>query len=450
MAAIESRSKRAPLARRALAKRRARSTAVRDAVARCRALIRERGEASSAVAARETLVAYMALDATERAHFFDAIARDFSPSPQAVVDAALAYQADPSPATLQRLEDVVEPARQEVFRRLNMAPGGTAALVAMRLAVLLELDEHPQWRVIDNDLRHLLRSWFNRGFLELQRIDWNTSAIVLEKLIQYEAVHAIKGWDDLRRRLQADRRCFAFFHPQLPNEPLIFIEVALTRAVSAKVQPLLDVASPVTADGDATCAVFYSITNCQEGLRGISFGNFLIKQVAVELRDELPRVRRFATLSPIPGFRGWLRSNREKLLAGPRGVELRTLFEKVETPDWFKGDGIDASEALLMPLAAYYLTLARRGREPVDSVARFHLGNGAVMERLNWLGDTSVHGMARSYGIMVNYVYRLHEVERNHEAYVNEQRVIAAPAVQRLAQEAAGWFAPREEPAAKN
>ena len=422
-----------------------RSRAVREAISRCRALIRERGEVSGAAAAREALAAYVALDSTERAQFFDALARDFSPNPQAVVDAAQAYKGDPTPATLLRLEEVVEPARQELFRRLNMAPGGTAALVAMRLAVLVELDDHPQWRLIDNDLRHLLRSWFNRGFLALKRIDWHTSAMVLEKLIEYEAVHEIKGWDDLRRRLQADRRCFAFFHPQLPDEPIIFIEVALTRAVSARVQPLLDVASPVTPAADASCAVFYSITNCQDGLRGISFGNFLIKQVAVELRDELPRIRRFATLSPPPGFRGWLRGNREKLAAGARGAELRALFERLEAPDWFEGEGLDKCEALLMPLAAYYLTQARRGRELVDAVARFHLGNGAAMERLNWLGDTSVHGMARSFGIMVNYVYRLAEVERNHELFVNEQRVIAAAPVMRLAEAAAGWLVPKDD-----
>jgi malonyl-CoA decarboxylase len=428
----------------------ARSRAVREAIGRCRALIRERGEVAGAAAAREALAAYVALGERERARFFDSLARDFSPNPQSVLDAAQAYHAEQSPATLQRLEEVVEPPRQELFRRLNMAPGGTAALVAMRLAVLLELDEHPQWRVLDNDLRHLLRSWFNRGFLALERIDWHTSAIVLEKLIEYEAVHEIKGWVDLRRRLQSDRRCFAFFHPQLPDEPLIFIEVALTRAVSARVQPLLDEASPVTPEADATCAVFYSITNCQEGLRGISFGNFLIKQVAVELRTELPRIRRFATLSPVPGFRGWLRVNRDKLAAGVRGKELRDLFERLEAPDWFEGAGLDTVEALLMPLAAYYLTQARRGRELIDPVARFHLGNGAMMERLNWLGDTSVHGMARSFGIMVNYVYRLAEVERNHELFVNEQRVIAAPAVLRLADEAAAWLAPKDEGSAKS
>jgi malonyl-CoA decarboxylase len=425
----------------------ARPRAARDAIARCRALIRERGEASSAAAARDTLGAILALDEEARARFFDALARDFSPNPQAVLDAAQAYHADPSPVSLQRVEDVVEPARQELFRRLNMAPGGTAALVAMRLAVLLALDEHPAWRAIDNDLRHLLRSWFNRGFLTLSRIDWRTSAIVLEKLIAYEAVHEIHGWDDLRRRLQDDRRCFAFFHPQLPDEPLIFIEVALTRGMSARVQPLLDVQSPVASAADANCAMFYSITNCQEGLRGISFGNFLIKQVAVELRYELPGIRRFATLSPIPGFRAWLQSQRERLQAGARGAEMRALFERVERADWHQADGADECGRLLLPLAAWYLVRARRGREPADAVARFHLGNGAVLERLNWLGDTSAHGMARSFGIMCNYVYRLAEVERNHELFVNEQRVVAADAVARQADEAAAWLEPGPGPA---
>jgi len=413
---------------------------VREAVARCRALIRERGEAGSAAAARAALAAYQALGEAQRRRFFDAIARDFSPDPNAVLQAAQAYRGDPSPQTLARLQDVVEPPRQELFRRLNMAPGGTAALVGMRLQVLLGLEAHPQWRVIDNDLRHLLRSWFNRGFLTLARIDWRTSAIVLEKLIAYEAVHQIQGWDDLRRRLQADRRCFAFFHPQLPDEPLIFIEVALTRGMSAKVQPLLDVHSPVAAPELANCAVFYSITNCQEGLRGISFGNFLIKQVAVELRNEFPRIRRFATLSPMPGFRAWLAAQRERLVNGANGAALKALFERLDAPDWPARDGAAADEALLAPLAAYYLVRAKRGAEPVDAVARFHLGNGAVLERLNWLGDTSLHGLARSYGMMCNYVYRLGEVERNHEIFVNEHRVLASSAVERAAETAAAWF----------
>jgi malonyl-CoA decarboxylase len=418
--------------------RRPRATA--DALARCRALIRERGEASSAAAAMVALDAVHRLDAPAREAFIDALALDFSPDPQAVLAAAQAYHDDPSPGHLQRLQDVAEPARQELFRRLNMAPGGTAALVALRTHVLDGIARHPSWRAVDADLLHLLRSWFNRGFLELRRIDWRTSAIVLEKLIAYEAVHAIDGWDDLRRRLEADRRCFGFFHRQLPDEPLIFIEVALTRTVSSRVQPLLDVRAPVAGDDAANCAMFYSITNCQDGLRGISFGNFLIKQVAQDLRAELPRLRRFATLSPIPGFRDWLDAQRERLQAGPRGGELRELFERLDgavtLADWARGEVGALAERMLMPLCAQYLVHARRGGssgEPLDPVARFHLSNGAVLERLNWLGDTSAAGMQRSCGMMVNYVYRLAEVEHNHELYVNQRRVLASRGAEQLA-----------------
>ena len=421
-----------------------RPRATSDALARCRALIRERGEASSAAAAIYALEAVRALEGAARDAFLDALARDFSPDPAAVLAAAQAYHADSTPHHLQRLQDVAEPARQELFRRLNMAPGGTAALVALRLHVLNGLGRKPTWRAVDADLLHLLRSWFNRGFLELRRIEWRTSAIVLEKLIAYEAVHAIAGWDDLRRRLQADRRCFGFFHRQLPDEPLIFIEVALTRTMSSRVQPLLDVRAPIAGDDAANCAMFYSITNCQDGLRGISFGNFLIKQVAQDLRAELPRLRRFATLSPIPGFRDWLDAHRERLVNGPRGEDLRTLFVRLDNPlshgEWARGESGGAAEALLTPLCAYYLVRARRGAgrgeahgEPLDPVARFHLSNGAVLERLNWLGDTSPAGMRRSCGLMVNYVYRLAEVEHNHELYVNKRSVLASKAAEQQA-----------------
>ena len=383
------------------------------------------------------------LDTPAREAFIDALAHEFSPDPTAVLAAAQAYHADATPHHLQRLQDVAEPARQELFRRLNMAPGGTAALVALRTHVLDGLGRKPAWRAVDADLLHLLRSWFNRGFLELRRIDWRTSAIVLEKLIAYEAVHAIAGWDDLRRRLQADRRCFGFFHRQLPDEPLIFIEVALTRTMSSRVQPLLDVRAPIAGDDAANCAMFYSITNCQDGLRGISFGNFLIKQVAQDLRAELPRLRRFATLSPIPGFRDWLGAQREKLQGGRHGAELRALLARIDNPlspsDWARGEAGAAAEALLMPLCAYYLVHGRRGGrgeaggEPLDPVARFHLSNGAVLERLNWLGDTSPAGMQRSCGIMVNYVYRLAEVEHNHELYANKRRVLASKSAEHQA-----------------
>src|SRR5438552_13433 len=328
-----------------------------------------------------------------------------------------------------------EAARQELFRRLNMAPGGTAALVEMRRRLLTRLETHPHWRAIDLDLMHLLRSWFNRGFLRLERIDWRTSALVLEKLIQYEAVHAIHGWRDLRRRLESDRRCFAFFHPQLPDEPIIFIEVALARGMSAHVQPLLDVGSPVGTLANVDCAMFYSITNCQEGLRGISFGNLLIKQVAEDLKREFPHLRRFATLSPIPGFRRWLDENRMRVAVGAEGKERLALLSRLEDPAWQFGEVPEALQTLLMRPCAYYLLNAKQGLEPPDAVARFHLGNGAALERLNWMGDSSEQGMSRSAGLMVNYVYWLAEVERNHERYFREHHIVASPLVEKLARE---------------
>jgi malonyl-CoA decarboxylase len=397
-------------------------------LALCDALLKESGEYASMALARETLAGYQALDDGARQGFFDVLAQRYSPLPETIVRAANLYQADPSAENLARLQESVDSPRQELFRRLNMAPGGTAALVEMRK----NLKGKPQWLAIDTDLLHLLRSWFNRGFLRLERIDWRTSALVLEKLSQYEAVHAMQGWRDLRRRLEADRRCFAFFHPQLPDEPIIFIEVALTRSMSAHIQPLLDIGSPVTP-ANVDCAMFYSITNCQEGLRGISFGNLLIKQVAEELRREFPHLRRFATLSPIPGFRRWLDQKRRE-----RPVELASLA-KLEQPDWHLGEVSDAMQRTLLRLCAYYLLNAKQegggNAEPLDPVARFHLGNGASLERINWMGDISESGMARSAGLMVNYVYWLHEVERNHERYFRENAIAASPQVEKLARE---------------
>jgi malonyl-CoA decarboxylase len=412
-----------------------------DLVLQCEALLSAPAEFAGAALARDALVAYQGLDERCRHEFFDVLARGYSPSPDGVGAAADAYRGNATPETLARLLETVEPPRQELFRRLNMAPGGTAALVEMRRLLLKHLKDHPQWRVIDADLRHLLRSWFNRGFLHMERIDWRTSAIVLEKLIQYEAVHAVQGWRDLRRRLEADRRCFAFFHPQLPDEPIIFIEVALTRGMSAHVQPLLDIKSPVGSPDSADCAMFYSITNCQEGLRGISFGNLLIKQVAAELQREFPHLRRFATLSPLPGFRRWLEQTRVRIAMGPGGNDRLALLARLEDPTWHLGEVPEPLEKLLLQLCAYYLVHAKQGEdsvhEPLDPVARFHLGNGAALERVNWMGDSSEQGMSRSAGLMVNYVYWLSEVETNHERYYRKHMVVASPLVERLARECA-------------
>jgi malonyl-CoA decarboxylase len=399
--------------------------AVRDArrtIWLCHALLSERGDVSGARLAREALAAYQGLEDPALGVFFDVLVKEFSPDPQEVGRAADVYRLDSSQSNLIRLQRAVEPRRQELFRRLNMVAGGTAVLLEMRRRVLKQLVERPHWIGIDADLAHLFSSWFNRGFLVLQRIDWRTSAMVLEKLIKYEAVHEIQGWPDLRRRLQADRRCYAYFHPVLPDEPVIFIEVALTRGISTHVQPLLDLNSSIADPASADCAIFYSITNCQEGLRGVSFGNLLIKQVAEDLGREFPRLKTFATLSPIPGFRRWLT---EESVQWP---PLAQLLARIDAP------AIETQRQMIR-LCAHYLLYAKQGRDPLDPVARFHLGNGARLEKLNWLGDTSLNGMRRSAGLMVNYVYRLGEVERNHEAYARDGRIIAARRFEVLARE---------------
>jgi len=278
----------------------------------------------------------------------------------------------------------------------------------------------------------LFGSWFNRGFLRLERIDWRTPALILEKLIEYEAVHEIAGWKDLHRRLASDRRCFAFFHPALPEEPLIFIEVALTERISTTVAPLLDPDSPEVDPARADCAMFYSITNCQDGLRGISFGNLLIKQVVHELGREFPRLKTFATLSPVPGFRAWLAG-----IARDYAVSVPDLA-RLDERDWFENAAVaERLRPPLMGLCAHYLTAVKKDDEPLDAVARFHLGNGARMEKLNWLADTSKPGMQRSAGIMVNYLYRLADVEKNHEAFVREHDVAASHELKKLARECA-------------
>ena len=399
---------------------------VRGVTDLCHALLSQRGEASGAALAREVLVAYGGLDAAGRAEFFQQLVDEFSPEPEAILGAAEAYRAEPSTAMLSALARVVEAPRQELFRRLNMAPGGTAALVEMRALLLEQIPDRPAWRAIDADLLHLFRSWFNRGFLLLERIDWHTPAVVLEKLIEYEAVHAIDGWDDLRRRLARDRRCFAFFHPALPDEPLIFVEVALVRGIADRVQPLLDRSAAIIDPADADTAVFYSISDCQPGLRGISFGNFLIKQVAAELQAELPNLKTFATLSPVQGFRAWLE-------ATPQLEDLASeLAAKLdgEAPGTFVDDQDLA--ARLLPLCAAYLVQARRDGQLLDPVARFHLRNGARLERINWAADLSPQGLAGSAGIMVNYLYRLDQVERNHEDFVNKGRVVRSRRVDAL------------------
>jgi malonyl-CoA decarboxylase len=385
----------------------------------CRELLSERGEASGTALARELAERYLKLSpASREAFLLSLLNKDFLPDPKVVTEAADQYRVRPNSETLNALITVAEPPRQELFRRINLAPGGTGVVIQMRTDLLKMLPRHPELKSVDADMRHLLGSWFNRGFLHLERIDWTTPAFILEKLIEYEAVHAIDGWDDLRRRLAADRRCFAFFHPALPQEPLIFIEIALTHGIAGSVQTLLDRNTPPLDVHRTDTAVFYSITNCLEGLRGISFGNFLIKQVVTELEEEKLKLRNFVTLSPLPDFRKWWTG-----LSEARRAELTTAKER---------ETLETNRIALMRLAAYYLLVERRGERAFDPVASFHLGNGASVQRIHFDGDRSEKGRAQSFGLMVSYCYKPDRLERNHEAYVKQGRIAASSEVRSL------------------
>ena len=397
----------------------------------CRALVSSRGEASGTALAAAVLDRFASMDEAEKDAFFDMLARNFDPDPAAVQGAAAAYAKTQTAEALERLRMAVEPARQELFRRLNQAPNGTAALVEMRRLLLARLSAKSELARIDNDLRHLFVSWFNRGFLVLRPINWATPAHILQKIIAYESVHAIHSWEELRRRVDpADRRCFAFFHPSMPDEPLIFVEVALTAGIPSAIQDVLREDRPLLPAHDARTAVFYSISNCQDGLRGISFGNFLIKQVAQDLARELPKLDTFVTLSPVPGFVGWLKRCAADDPEGPEGEILAAIADS----GWVDiASRREAAKPKLMALAASYFLAAKRGDgQPVDAVARFHLGNGAMLHRINWLADLSAKGIAQSAGIMVNYLYDLDQVEANHEAYAGRHEVRASRSVTKL------------------
>jgi len=404
-------------------------SAVDVAITHCRDLLSSRGEASSAALAREIIDIYGHMSPVERTAFFERVASAFGPDSEAVAVAAKEFISTRAPVDYRRLVLAAEPPTQELFRRLNTAPGAIRTIVKMREHLLGLLPDHPNLVPIDDDLKHLFHSWFNPGFLEFERIDWRTSATVLEKLIEYELVHEIASWNDLRRRLGEDRRCFAFFHPVLPDEPLIFVEVALMRGLPDAIGPLLEAPTPVPASA-ADTAVFYSINNCQRGLVGISFGNFLIKQVVDTLSAELTGISTFATLSPVPGFRQWIdgiiHEPRSALVSSSERQELSNLAwqaDELRRP---------ALEALLLNLCAHYLLEARRHGHAADPVARFHLGNGASIERVLAGADLSDKGIRQSAGIMVNYLYRTEDIVANHEAYVHDTRIAASASVKRL------------------
>jgi malonyl-CoA decarboxylase len=401
----------------------------------CEELLSGRGEASGVALAQEILASYAELTTGPRIAFFEALGTTFGHDRARIERAIATWRALPTAENASELHQSSEPRRLELFRRLNLAPGGTAALVRMREQLLDAMDHRDDLGVIDNDFIHLFSSWFNRGFLVLRRIDWSTSAAILEKIIRYEAVHEITDWADLRRRIDPpDRRCYAFFHPALVDEPLIFVEVALTREIPGAIAPILsDKREPVEPQR-ATTAVFYSITNCQRGLAGVTFGAFLIKQVVEEVSREMSRVASFVTLSPAPNFAEWLKRERGNSASLALDDDDREALAALDSSDWWRSP--ETAEKIHEPLiraAAWYYLRARNGRGlPVDAVARFHLGNGARLERLDWLADTSERALKQSYGLMVNYLYDLDYIERNHEAYAQQRAIVASSAVSRL------------------
>lgn len=398
----------------------------------CERLLSGRGEASGVAYAAAILDRWRGFGDDEHLRFLEMLTTRFGVD-HGRLDAAIeAYRASPDDATALALHSAAEPIRQDLLRRLNLAPGGIETLVRMREDLLVrQLPDRAEFAPVDADFAHLFSSWFNRGFLVLKRIDWTTSANVLEKIIRYEAVHEIDSWDDLRRRLQPeDRRCFAFFHPQLPDDPLIFVEVALTREMPGSIGSLLGESRAHLPVDEATTAVFYSISNCQEGLRGISFGNFLIKQVVEDLRRDLPRLTEFVTLSPVPGFSAWLEGLGEDDAVQGAEEAKALLAADAMTADVAARDRL---AALLPSLAAHYFLAARTpGGRVIDPVARFHLGNGARLERINAFGDLSPKAVRSAAGLMVNYQYRLDEIEKNHERFATQGEVVAAPAVRGL------------------
>ncbi|MDX3926330.1 MAG: malonyl-CoA decarboxylase [Shinella sp.] len=401
----------------------------------CETLLSSRGEASGMALAKDILDRWQRFDAEGQRDFMLLLLSRFGPDTERLERAIDAYRAEPGPKALLELHIAAEPRRQELIRRLNLAPGGIATLVRMREILLKLKVDNPDLDAVDADFAHLFGSWFNRGFLVLRPINWSTPADILEKIIRYEAVHHIGGWDELRLRLAPeDRRCFAFFHPQLVDDPLIFVEVALTRAVPSNIGNLLRSDRATIGAADATTAVFYSISNCQEGLRGISFGNFLIKQVVEDLRRELPRLDTFVTLSPVPGFAEWLSRERRAEASDALSAADRTLLAALDEADWADRPELVAEiqPALTAAVAWYFLKARNPNGKVVDPVARFHLGNGARLEQINFLGDRSPRAMRQAHGLMVNYLYKLDDIETNHEAFAGRGEVVATQAVQRL------------------
>ena len=379
-----------------------------------------KGEVSAILHAEAFMVHCENLNDTDLIKLFEFIRDDFDINPAKISEAAENYNKNRNSNNLIKLMKLTEPGRREIFKRCNGITRGTIRLVHLRKRLLDLLVKMPELKAVDYDLVYLLKNWFNRGFLILRPINWETPAHILEKIIAYEAVHQINSWDELRARLAPkDRKCFAFFHPAMQDEPIIFVEVALMKLMPDKIGDILEEERTFLDPDEANVAVFYSISNCQQGLTGISFGNFLIKQVANDLNLEFPNLNKFVTLSPVPGLRAWIKKKNPKLDKSMQGFKKTQQFLKIK-PE------------LMMEISDYLLKSDRLDGMPNDPVARFHLGNGASLEQINFLADTSKKGVESSACLMVNYLYDLAKVEQNHEKFISEKKINVSKSAKKL------------------
>ena len=383
---------------------------------------------------------YMNLDATGRARFLLLLVEHYSVNDEHILENInqwLTASPEQRHALGVKLRDVLDPPRMKLLSLLNSVPEGVKFLVDMRADVIALQKELPSLKLLDADLKRLLNAWFDIGLLNLEEITWEkSSAYLLEKLIAYEAVHEINGWTDLKNRLRKDRRCYTLFHPSMPKEPLIFVEVALTKGLATSVDTILSLNSEVLDIAQADTAIFYSISNAQKGLSGISFGNYLIKSVVALLQKDLPQIKQFSTLSPIPGFRSWLHSlSEDSELLSECSLQLKALCQAKETPKAAELSALSTKEQdSLLALVANYLALQKRSHalSAKDSVAHFHLGNGSMIAQLNWLANTTENGLAQSFGLMVNYLYDLKKIEENINQYNTKGYAAHSSAIRKL------------------